>query len=98
MKRKKLQEKYILLLCGTSQTPIPNPSGIIIHSDTIFQKDPLHEAHARLDFHSPLLPGVVGDFGQNMSLIVRIKVVAVNDSHRIVELQTVFEAQAAPGV
>ena len=33
-----------------------------------------------------------------MPFIIGIKIIAVNDAHRVVELQPVLEAQSAPGV
>ena len=80
------------LLRRTSKPAISHICHIIIYGNPVLNEDSLHKACICLQFYHFILIGIICQLGKNMAFIVRIKIIAVNNPHRIIQLQTEFKS------
>ena len=92
----KLRGRRSGLLRRTSKPAISHICHIIIYGNPVLNEDSLHKACICLQFYHFILIGIICQLGKNMAFIVRIKIIAVNNPHRIIQLQTEFESQILP--
>ena len=84
-----------LCFCGASKTTVSYCVRIVIHSDSIFHEDSLHETGPCRNLDGFILSGIVGQLCKNMTFIIRKEIITINDSHCIIQLQAEFESQSA---
>ncbi len=68
---------------------------VVVLGDPVLREDSLHEGSPRGDRQGFPVMGVVGDFGEDVSLVIRIVIIAVDYSYRIVQLEAILEPQPA---
>ena len=73
-----------LLLCGASEAAVALFGGIIILCDSKGQEDALHEPFPRGKLQGLAFVGIVGDFREDVSFVVGIVIVAVDNTNCIV--------------
>lgn len=78
--------------------PVAQPPGVVIHRNAVLQKDTLGKTVPLVEGQGLAGFGVIGDFNEDMALIVGKIIVAVDDAYGVVQLEPVAETQAAAGI
>lgn len=93
-----MQHSLLLFLGSASEAAVPDSFCVIIHGNAVFNENSLHKAVSRRKLYGFSFLGIIGNPCEDMAFVVRIKIVAVNDPYRIIQLQAVFKAKAASGI
>ena len=75
---------FYAALCGAAKAAVAHPLRSIIYSDAVLLKDTLRKSAALCYLQRFFLIGGIGQLNKHMSLVVRVKIIAVNDAHRII--------------
>ena len=78
--------------------PVADTLRLVIHRDSKLDKDPLHESITGFQLQNFIFFGIICNFSHDMSFVVGIKIITVDDSYGVIQLEPVFEAQAAAGI
>ena len=87
--------RAFVLFCGTSEAAVSYCICIVIHGDSVFHKDPLHKTGSCRDLDRFIFSCIVSQLGKDMTFVVGKEIIAVNDSHCVIQLQPEFKSQSA---
>ena len=90
-----LPPSFGLSICSTPKPAISGFCHLVINSYSIFYENPLHKSCSCRDFHYFSFFCVIRDLGKNVSFIVWIIIITVDDPYCIIQLQAEFESKSA---
>ena len=68
----------------TTKSSVSNTISIVIYCNSIWHKNTLHESRSTIHNNDFILIRIIGYYSKNVSFIVRIKIISINDSYCIV--------------
>ena len=87
-----------LLFCCTAEAAVADSRCVVVNRDSVLNENSLSKACALFDFNGFILVGVICYLNENVPLVVRIKIVAVDYTDGVVELEAELESETAPRV
>lgn len=95
--KKSCRFNVLQLLIRTTKAAVSLLLHIIILTNAKRKKNPLRKAVSFANLNGFSLCGIVHHFYEDMPFVVAFKIIAVNNSYRVVKLQTIGKAQRAAG-